>query len=92
MVRRSTKGRVNKPKKVARKPTEKELFLLDKVKSQLEAFKPTHEAPLIDQPSMLRRSWNQEVPMSIAEYIRMDPCWMSTMGGRFAGRILGEKR
>jgi hypothetical protein len=64
--------------------------LLTKIKRQLAEFqKPVWESVEWDDRrfrSRLQISWNP----TVEEYQRLDPFWLSTMGGAFAGRGIGK--
>jgi hypothetical protein len=70
-----------KPKKPKR--------LLEKVKRQLEEFqKPVWEVVEWDDRRFRNRFQISWIP-TVEEYQRLDPFWLSTMGGQFAGRRVG---
>ena len=73
---------------VKRKAPPKEVVqLMEKVKQQLVAFKKPviwEESTIWEQPWRFRKEI--EVDLSVEEYRKMDPFWLSTMTGKFAGR------
>lgn len=75
------KKKRSKPK--PRRPPEA-LALMEKVKRQLEELKkPVVRLEILDK--------KLQVFPTVADYKRMDPYWLSTMGGKFAGRVVGRK-
>ncbi len=82
-----------KPKRKRSKPAPatppETAFLLAKIKRQLAAL---NQPPVIVKrfKTAVRDKRLQILP-TVAYYQKMDPCWMSTMSGEFAGRVVGGK-
>lgn len=71
-------------KKVKRKkdPSKEVLSLMEKVKHQLEELKKPKKKRVV-----LRDMKRQRMP-TVEEYRKLDPYWMSTMTGKFTGRVV----
>lgn len=84
MVKKKVKKKAKKKaKKKEQKPIPQHvLSLMLKVRSQLDE---------LSKPIWIRKTKEVEPP-TVEEYKRLDPYWLSTMTGRFAGRVLGELR
>jgi hypothetical protein len=82
-----------KPKK-ERKPPKEVVQLMEKVKKQLASFqKPVSDKKVLwpeskvwEEPWRFRRSY-PVTELTIEEYRKLDPFWLTTMGGQFAGRV-----
>ena len=72
-----------KPRK-KRSPPKEVVQLLEKVKGQLEALK---------KPVGWKRA-NPQIDWcgDVLYYKKLDPFWLSTMTGQFAGRVVGKKK
>jgi hypothetical protein len=83
-----------KPRKRSAPPKEV-VQLMEKVKSQLASFKkPVEvwaESTIWDEPWRFR-SKSQQQELDVFDYMQMDPFWMSTMGGQFAGRVVNRTK
>jgi hypothetical protein len=65
------------------------LALMEKVRGQLlELQKPVRRTVVIKRFKTAKRNRRLQVLPTVEDYRRMDPCWMSTMSGAFAGRVI----
>lgn len=72
-----------KRKKLRSKPLSKEvLSLMEKVKHQLEEIKKPRKKRVV-----VRDMRRQRMP-TVEEYRKLDPYWLSTMTGKFTGRVV----
>lgn len=66
----------------------KPVQLMEVVRKKLKAFSLPINEPSLWRGIWVSESWNP----TTFDYLAMDPFWMSTMSGRFAGRVLGETK
>lgn len=78
-------------KKKKPKPTRppEVLALMKKVKRQLEDLKKP--VKVVKRFKTAKRDKRRQIFPTVEDYKKMDPYWMSTMGGKFAGRVIGRK-
>ena len=66
--------------------------VIERVKKQLEVLRRPFKNPerFVRDPGKIEDRTNAHVALPTVEYYkRLDPFWLSTMGGEFAGRVLG---
>jgi hypothetical protein len=73
-------------KKSKHRPPPEVLKLMEKVKHQLEEMKK----PVVRWKIISNLKLQRDFP-TVEEYEKLDPYWRSTMGGQFAGRVIGER-
>ncbi len=77
-----------KKKKPKLKRPPEALALMEKVKRQLEDLK---KPVMVKRFKTAVRDKRRQIFPTVEEYKKMDPYWLSTMTGKFTGRVVGRK-
>jgi hypothetical protein len=73
--------------------TPETLALMEKVKLQLaELQKPRPVPVMVKRFKTAIRDKRRQVFPTVEDYQKLDPCWMSTMRGAFAGRTIENRK
>jgi hypothetical protein len=96
MKKKKLKKRVKELEKLLesrkRRRPKKIVQLMEKVKGQLAAFRPTPVRRELSEMEMrmMRNPFPPLNLLTVREYRKMDPFWMTTMTGAMTGRVLGK--